>query len=287
MLGSRDFYQHLRTMDNDERETIQMREISFVNQLYGGEELRRLQRLSGRFVNSAMMATMMGAVISDTLDDGQVVSGVGGQYNFVSMGHALEDGRSIIILRSTRMKDGAPLSNLVWSSGNATIPRHLRDVVVTEYGIADLRGKTDSQCIKAMLNITDSRFQNELMKKAKAVKKLEADYRIPDIFRSNTSEMLEAALRPYKKEGFCKMFPYGCDFTKEELVLGKALRGLKAKMSFQGFELPPINKLGAILRPSKNSIPFLERMGLLRPATFKEKVLQKLVLYALATDGSI
>lgn len=287
LLGSQDFYESLRRMPEEEKRRIQMREISFVNQLYGGEELRRLQRLSGRFVNSAMMVTPMGAVVSDTLDDGQVVSGVGGQYNFVSMGHALEDGRSVIILRSTRMKDGAALSNIVWSQGNATIPRHLRDIVVTEYGIADLRGQTDGHSIIAVLNITDSHFQEGLLKKAKEKKKLPADARIDPLFRNNYPEAIEGTLRPFKKEGCFPVFPYGCEYTKEELVLGKALRGLKSKMSFDTFEFPSLSGLGKIARPPASARPYLQRLDLDKPANTKEKVMQKLVLYALATDGSI
>lgn len=48
-----------------------------------------------------------------------------------------------------------------------TIPRFLRDIVITEYGIADCRSKTDSEVIQAMLNIADSRFQPKLLAQAK------------------------------------------------------------------------------------------------------------------------
>jgi acyl-CoA hydrolase len=50
-------------------------------------------------------------------------------------------------------------------SGNtatARFPGTLRDIVVTEYGIADLRGKPDAAVIEALLNISDSRFQSGL-----------------------------------------------------------------------------------------------------------------------------
>ena len=83
------------------------------------------------------------AAITDSLlilEDGRVVSGVGGQYNFVAQGHALHDARSILILRSWRESGGEVSSNIVWEYGHCTIPRHLRDIVITEYGIADLRG---------------------------------------------------------------------------------------------------------------------------------------------------
>ena len=64
----------------------------------------------------------------------------------------------------------------MWCSyGHNTIP-HLRDIVVTEYGVADLRGKTDDDV--AMLNVADSRFQIELMEQAQAASKLHKDYQI-------------------------------------------------------------------------------------------------------------
>src|SRR3546814_5471993 len=77
--------------------------VGEVNQLYGGNEmLERAQRRESRFFNTCMMATALGAAVSDGLDDGRVVSGVGGQYNFVAMAHALPDARSVLLLRATR-----------------------------------------------------------------------------------------------------------------------------------------------------------------------------------------
>src|SRR2546428_3613906 len=136
-----------------------MPRISFVNQLYGQEELKRAQRKAARFVNSGLIATLTGAIASEELEDGRVVSGVGGQYNFVAMAHALEDGRSILMVRSTFEKAGNRESNVRWSYGHITIPDHLRDLVVTEYGIADLRGRSDETVIKALLEVADSRFR--------------------------------------------------------------------------------------------------------------------------------
>ena len=103
-----------------------------------------------------MMVTGLGAAVSDGLADGRVVSGVGGQYNFVAMAHALPEARSILCLRSTRSARGRVGSNVVWSYGHATIPRHLRDIVVTEYGIADLRGRTDREIVAALVEAVHS-----------------------------------------------------------------------------------------------------------------------------------
>ena len=79
-----------------------MTAISFVNELYGDEEVKRRARVKARFINSGMIATLLGAIVSDALDDGHVVSGVGGQYNFVSQAFALNDARAVITLKSAR-----------------------------------------------------------------------------------------------------------------------------------------------------------------------------------------
>src|SRR5262249_52031020 len=145
---------------------IQMMPVSFTNEIFDDAAAKRRARVDARFVNNALMATLLGAVVSDALEDGQVVSGVGGQYNFVAQAFALQGARSILALESTRPSGAKMLSNIRWSYGHTTIPRHLRDIVVTEYGVADLRGKSDSEVIAAMLAVTDSRFQPELMRQA-------------------------------------------------------------------------------------------------------------------------
>ena len=101
-LGPKSFYRALREMPAEQLARIQMMPVSFTNQLYGDEDAKRRARVDARFVNNAMMATLMGAAISDGLEDGQVVSGVGGQYNFVAQAFALEGARSVLALESTR-----------------------------------------------------------------------------------------------------------------------------------------------------------------------------------------
>jgi len=287
-IGSKRFYDALSNMSEEERRLIQMREISFVNGIMDDGELKQWQRRHGRFVNTAMLATALGGAASDTLESGQVISGVGGQYNFVSMGQSLPGARSILTVRATRDKGGEPASNIVWSYGNFTIPRHLRDIYVTEYGIADVRGRTDSDTVKAMLNITDSRFQDRLMRKAKSNHKLARDYRIPSEFRNNTPDVLEEKIAPFRKKGLFKIFPFGTELTSEELTLARTLRGLKVKMSLKGFRPPAFNEARKILFPPEQAMPYLERMGLAgKPANAEELGLKKLVLYALAADDLI
>src|SRR5690606_37793805 len=216
-LGPQAFYRRLKNMSAEERARINMTNIRFVNELYGDERLKRLQRRNARFVNTVFSATLMGAGISDQLDSGQVLSGVGGQYNFVVQGHELEGARSILLLRAWRERGGEASSNIVWRYGHTTIPRHLRDIYVTEYGVADLRGKTDAECIAAMLNICDSRFQQELLTEAQQAGKISASHVIPEMFRYNTPERLQQVRQQYAE--LLPTFPLGSEFDRTEQAL--------------------------------------------------------------------
>jgi acyl-CoA hydrolase len=286
-LGPRDFYDSLNAMDEEERKSFCMTSVMFVNHLYGQHELATLQRTHARFINTTMMNTLTGAACSDGLEDAQMVSGVGGQYNFVAMAHELPGGRSILVLRSTRTKNGKVTSNIVDNYGNLTIPRHLRDVVITEYGIADLRGKQDKVVIAALLNITDSRFQQELMGKMKTAGKLPQDHQIPEAFQNNFPERLASLMGKYKEMGYFQTFPFGVDMTDVELVLARTLKTLKGRMSGPTGIIGSIKQAIATHTIPEAATPYLERMQLLDPQTLADKMLRKLIVGVLTSEGDI
>ncbi|MGH8682885.1 MAG: acetyl-CoA hydrolase/transferase C-terminal domain-containing protein [Burkholderiales bacterium] len=204
-----------------------MTTVSFTNTLRGAEALKRAQRRHGRFVNNAMIATLLGDVVSDALEDGRVVSGVGGQHDFVVQAHELDEARGIIVLNSTREgAGGGAASSIRWSYPHTTIPGHLRDIVVTEYGVADLRGKSDRDCIAAMLAVA-ARFQPELLKAAQRAGKIEAEFRLPEFARRNRPEWLGSALAPLRAQGAFPEYPFGTDLTPVEQRLARALQRLK------------------------------------------------------------
>jgi acyl-CoA hydrolase len=281
LLGPTSLYEGLRRMSEDQRASINMTHISYTNALYGQQELKQLQRRDARFINTVFTATLLGAAVSDGLPNGQVVSGVGGQYNFVAMAHELPGARSILLMRAVRNKDGEASSNIVLSYGHATIPRHLRDILITEYGIADLRAKTDAEVIAAMLNIADSRFQQQLLDEAIKAGKIGHDYQIPEAFRYNTPERLELALATRRGQGHFPAFPFGHDFTDEELVLGRALKKLKAISSDRLEMLKTL--LASTTHPHVPELlrPYLQRMDLEHPHHVKDKLEQLLLVEAL------
>ncbi len=277
-IGPRSFYQALRDMSPALLAQIDMTSIRFINHLYGHdgadgatEVLKRSQRVKASFINTCMMVTLSGAAVSDALENGEVVSGVGGQYNFVAMAHELPDARSILMLRSWRMHQGKPQSNIVTHYAHCTIPRHLRDIVITEYGIADLRGKTDAEVIAALLEVADARFQDELRDWAVAHGKLPDDYSIPVRCRDNTPERLRERLQPFRDR--LPDFPFGHDFTDDELAIVGALQRLKTASS------NPLELLAAVVRAlvSEREVPeqYLARMGFDEGDSLREKLLRK------------
>ncbi|HET7809355.1 MAG TPA: acetyl-CoA hydrolase/transferase C-terminal domain-containing protein [Steroidobacteraceae bacterium] len=281
LLGPRAFYAALAALPESERRLFDMRGVGFINQLYGDDyALRVAQRSHARFVNTAMMLTTLGGAVSDGLADGRVVSGVGGQYNFVSMAHALPGARSVLCVRATRRKDGRLTSNIVTGYGACTIPRHLRDVAVTEYGVADLRGKTDAECVAAMIDIADSRFQEQLLADAKKANKIDAGYRIPAARRQNTPARLEQVFAAQRRAGLFSEYPFGTDLTREEIELAHALRWLKDATASPGARLATLVRalLGGGLETQRG---LLERMKLATPGKLSEKLEAKLVSLAL------
>jgi acyl-CoA hydrolase len=280
-LGPKSFYRALREMAPELIERIQMMPVSFTNQIYGDEDAKRRARVDARFVNNAMMVTLMGAAISDGLDNGQVVSGVGGQYNFVAQAFALEDARSILTVEATRGSANKLTSNVLWSYGHTTIPRHLRDIVITEYGVADLRGRSDSDVIGAMLSVADSRFQSELMKQAKDAGKLPKAYEIPAAHCENFPDRITKALKPARDAGLLPTFPFGSDFTEVEQRLIPALQILK-EASVRPLDLIGLAAKGFFAgQPHADTAACLARLQLTRPKSLSERLYRALVIAAL------
>ncbi|MCP1375032.1 acetyl-CoA hydrolase/transferase C-terminal domain-containing protein [Dyella lutea] len=281
-LGSRELYRWLDETEAADPDAIDMCRVSNVNQLYGDHQvLAALQRRGARFFNTCMMATLTGAAVSDGLEDGHVVSGVGGQYNFVAMAHELADGRSILLLRATRDGPHGVETNIRFNYGNTTIPRHLRDLFVTEYGVADLRGKTDEECIEAMLSVCDARFVDALAAEAKAHGKLRAEFAIPDAWRRHRPEALAEALAPLKARGLAPTFPFGSDFTEVEQRLLPALGWLqRGSRTWRG----RLAIARAWLRPGAavdGEAEALARMGFGQAATLADRVQRRLLQAAL------
>ncbi|NKI18258.1 acetyl-CoA hydrolase [Spongiibacter sp. KMU-166] len=247
-LGSDWFYRSLREMPADRRRLLSMCGVDKINQLDLNPRLYRAQRRDARFINTGLNVSLNGAVASDTLENGQVVSGVGGQYNFVAMAHQLQPqldesgssggGRSILMIRASRTQDGKPVSNIVPAYGACTIPRHLRDIVITEYGVADLRARTDGEVCSSLIEIADSRFQKHLIAQAKQQGLLSADYQLDPRYRHNLPNRVTELVARAGED--LPAYPFGCDFTDRELRTARRLKQINA--------LAPSARIRALMR---------------------------------------
>jgi acyl-CoA hydrolase len=285
-LGSKWMYQQLCGMPTEQRELFQMTAVSRINQLYGGEELARAQRLEARFINTTMKITLLGAAVSDQLEDGQVVSGVGGQYNFVAMGQALDRARSVLMLRSHRGLGSKAVSNIVWEFPHHTIPRHLRDLVITEYGAADLRSKEDHEVIQRLICIADSRWQESLRQTAITAGKLDSAWLVPPEFRNNRAENIKHSLATFRDNGLLPQHPFGNDFTPLEQRLAEALTYLQVQAGTRTGKLKMLlRSLGKAGSMTVVNRPFLERMELELATSFRQKVEKRLLCLALKSTG--
>lgn len=286
LLGPADFYDRLSRLTDEQRELIDMTSVAEVNRVYAHFDLERVQRKYARFLNVTMKATLLGSAISDQLENGAVVSGVGGQNEFVMMAHQLPDARSVLLFRSTYQKGDSLRSNVLWEYPHSTIPRHMRDVFVSEYGVADLRSKTDQECVEAMLAISDARFQEALMNDAKRGNKLPKDYRLPDRIRANRPDVLQAALGQAQRAGTLPTLPFGCDMSEAELALAATLKRLGAlSQSWEGRGRLLRAAAAQILHPQPESEALrfaLRHLALETPTGAQEQLLARLVRAAHA-----
>jgi acyl-CoA hydrolase len=280
IIGSQTLYRSLRELPESRRRQIAMTSISFVNRLYGDEQSKRRQRRKARFVNETMMVTLLGSAVSDSLKDGRIISGVGGQFDFVSMAHALEDAFSILVFGSRRMHKGTPQSNVLWQYEHTTVPRHYRDVFADEYGIAATRGLCDQDVIASLLNIADSAFQSGLLATARKHGKIAGDYALPENARNNTPAALAKVFGDRAVAGHFPPYPLGTDLTPVEQQLADALSWLKDSTARRGSRLRTL--LAAVLQGSDSPYPVaFERMALQSPRSPGEWISRRLLSHAL------
>jgi acyl-CoA hydrolase len=124
-------------------------------------------------INGALAIDVHGQVVADTINGNQF-SGIGGAEDFVA-GAGLElSDRSLICLPSTFTKDGELQSRIVpWFGPGAVIttPRHQVDVIVTEYGVAELEGRTVRERGEALAAVAHPQFRDELRAAAERASK--------------------------------------------------------------------------------------------------------------------
>ncbi len=156
--GTEELYGWLR-----ENERVAFLPVEIVN---SAEVIGRNQRMIT--INGAIQVDIHGQVVADTVS-GEQFSGIGGHEDFVA-GPALDlDDRSLLCLPATTDADGKLRSRIVpWLEAGTVIttPRHQVDTIVTEYGAAELQGKTVHQRGEALASIAHPNFREELLEAA-------------------------------------------------------------------------------------------------------------------------
>jgi acyl-CoA hydrolase len=114
-------------------------------------------------VNGALAVDLHGQVVADSIGSRQF-SGIGGHEDFIAQsGLSLED-RSLVCLRATSTVEGVEISRVVPALPEGwvvTTPRHQLDLVVTEHGVAHLRGRTVRERARALAEIAAPAFRDE------------------------------------------------------------------------------------------------------------------------------
>lgn len=154
LIGSKRLYDFV-----DNNPFIEMRESSYVNDT---AIIRRNPKMTA--INSAIEVDLTGQVCADSIG-ARMYSGVGGQMDFIRGAALSEGGKAIIALPSTTKKGESRIVPFLKQGAGVVTTRSHAQYIITEYGIADLYGKTLKQRVKALVNIAHPDHREGIDKK--------------------------------------------------------------------------------------------------------------------------
>jgi len=120
-------------------------------------------------INNALMVDLTGQICAETIGPRQI-SGAGGQIPFVFGAWLSKGGRAITVMPSTAQTRGGAVSRIMPAlpqGAIVTIQRNCADCIVTEYGVAHLKGKTRRQRAEALISVAHPDFRAELEEAAR------------------------------------------------------------------------------------------------------------------------
>jgi len=162
MMGTDKLYRFVH--DNP---MVEMRPTDFTNDTH---VIRSFSRMTA--INSAISIDLTGQVNADSIG-WQMYSGVGGQMDFIRGAALASEGRAIIALPATAA--GGSVSRIVpflaEGAGVVTTRAHVR-TVVTEFGIAELYGRSIRERAQALIGIAHPDFRDELTAEARRLRYL-------------------------------------------------------------------------------------------------------------------
>jgi len=157
ILGSRRLYEWV-----DDNPLIELHPTEYVNDPFVISQNDRMVA-----INSAIEVDLTGQVCADSIGT-KLYSGVGGQLDFIYGASRSKGGVPIIALPSVAKNFSRIVSTLKPGAGVVTSRNHVR-FIVTEYGVADLYGKSIRQRAKALIKIAHPQFQDDLTVQARAL----------------------------------------------------------------------------------------------------------------------
>ncbi len=154
-LGSRRLYDWM-----DYCKTLEMRDVAWTN-----DPFRIRQNPKVMAVNSAVEVDLTGQVCADSVGT-RIISGVGGQHDFMYGGALSEGGKTFIAIPSMTEKGQSKIKAMLTPGAGVVTTRHMIQHIVTEYGVAHLQGRNLAQRAKALIAIAHPSAREELERAA-------------------------------------------------------------------------------------------------------------------------
>ncbi len=155
-LGSRRLYDYM-----DYRKDLIMKDVAWTN-----DPFRIAQNHKVMAINSAVEVDLTGQVCADSVGT-RIISGVGGQHDFMYGGSLSEGGKTFIAIPSMTEKGFSKIRPVLTEGAGVVTTRHMVQNIVTEYGVAQLRGKSLPERAKALIAIAHPSVREELDRAAR------------------------------------------------------------------------------------------------------------------------
>ena len=154
-LGSKRLYEYM-----DYRKDLLLKDVAWTNAPF-----RIAQNPKVMAINSAVEVDLTGQVCADSVGT-RIISGVGGQHDFMYGGSLSEGGKTFIAIPSMTEKGRSKISPVLTEGAGVVTTRHMVQHIVTEYGVASLRGKSLAERARALISIAHPSVREELERAA-------------------------------------------------------------------------------------------------------------------------
>ena len=154
-LGSKRLYEYM-----DYRKDLLLKDVAWTNAPF-----RIAQNPKVMAINSAVEVDLTGQVCADSIGT-RIISGVGGQHDFMYGGSLSEGGKTFIAIPSMTDKGRSKISPVLTEGAGVVTTRHMVQHIVTEYGVASLRGKSLAERARALVSIAHPSVKEELERAA-------------------------------------------------------------------------------------------------------------------------